>query len=247
MNVKSKRLEEPFVVSVGPMISVVIPAHNESSVIGRSLRAITAGAAPTELEVIVVCNGCTDDTARKARECDFPVRVIETELGSKTHALNLGDKAARFFPRIYADADVSVTIHVLRALANRLEQGDVHAVAPQPMVNLGRCSRFVRAYYGIRARLPSSREGIGGSGIYALSEAGRNRFGEFPKVTADDGFVRIQFKPKERETLASFNSTVFAPHRIKDLHAIRTRAYYGSVELSRLYPELWRNRGTSND
>jgi glycosyltransferase involved in cell wall biosynthesis len=229
------------------MISVIVPAHNESSVIERTLGAITNGASSAILEVIVVCNGCRDDTARKAREFAFPTRVIETQLANKAHALNLGDEAALFFPRVYVDADVSVTFDVLRALANRLERGDVHAVAPQPYVALAQCSRLVKAYYNIRARLPSSREGIGGSGVYALSETGRSRFGQFPNVTADDGFVRIQFKPDERETLVSFSSIVFAPHRIKDLLAIRTRAYYGSVELSRVYPESWKNRGLNNN
>jgi glycosyltransferase involved in cell wall biosynthesis len=45
------------------MISIIIPAHNESSVIARTLKAMTDGAKPGELDVIVVCNGCSDDTA----------------------------------------------------------------------------------------------------------------------------------------------------------------------------------------
>ena len=36
------------------MISIIIPAHNESSVIARTLKAITDGADPRELDVIVV-------------------------------------------------------------------------------------------------------------------------------------------------------------------------------------------------
>jgi glycosyltransferase involved in cell wall biosynthesis len=221
------------------MISVIVPAHNESSVIYRTLSAITTGATPSQLEVIVVCNGCIDDTARKAREVNFPIRVIETEFANKTNALNLGDKVALFFPRVYVDADVSVSFDILR--------GDVHAVAPRPHVTLAHCSRLVKTYYKLRARLPSSCEGIGGSGVYALSQAGRRRFEQFPNVTADDGFVRIHFLPQERETLPSVCSIVFAPRRIKDLLAVRTRAYFGSAELSRLYPDLWRNRGLSNN
>ena len=136
---------------------------------------------------------------------------------------------------------------MLRALANRLADGDVHAVAPRPRVDLGLCSRLVGAYYNIRARLPCCCEGIGGSGVYALSEFGRSRFREFPEITADDGFVRIQFRPEERETLASFSSTVFPPRTIKNLLAIRTRAYLGNFELSKRYPDLWKNRGLSNN
>jgi glycosyltransferase involved in cell wall biosynthesis len=228
------------------MISIIVPARNEALVIAQTLRAITKGAQPAEIDVIVVCNGCTDDTARVASSFGPPVRVIETDVGSKTRALNLGDQAAFAFPRIYVDADVVVTLDTIRALVNRLRRGDISAVAPQPCVNLGGCSWCVRAYYDIRSRLPSAHEGIGGSGVYALSNAGRNRFGEFPNVTADDGYVRIQFKPKERETLVDASSIVFAPRSIMSLIRIRTRAYYGTMELARRYPDLWTNSGERN-
>src|SRR6266853_6912404 len=97
------------------MISVVVPAHNERSVISRTMKTMTAGALPGELEVIVVCNGCTDDTAAIAANFGSPVRVIATKLVGKTVALNLGDKAATAFPRVYADADVHITIDVKEA------------------------------------------------------------------------------------------------------------------------------------
>ena len=218
------------------MISIVIPARNESLVIGRALKAIVAGSTPEEIEVIVVCNGCTDETAAVAREFGAPVRVIETDVGGKANALNLGDQAASAFPRIYADADVVLSLDTVRALAARLKKGDVFAVAPQPYIRVDGCSLYVRAYYDIRSRLPSAREGIGGSGVYALSDAGRRRFSEFPNVTADDGYVRIQFKPHERETLDDVRSIVFAPRTIKDLILIRARAYFGTRELARRFP-----------
>ena len=79
-------------------------------------------------------------------------------------------------------------------MAERLGQGDILAVAPTPDIDLAGCSRMVRLYFAIRHLLPSSRHGIGGSGVYALSEAGRQRFDQFPEVIADDTFVRLQFR-----------------------------------------------------
>src|SRR4029453_13779336 len=87
------------------MTSIIIPAHNEESVIRRGLHAVLDGAAPGELEVIVVCNGCSDATADVAREFGIAVRVIETDVPSKSNALNLGDAAATRFPRFYLEAD----------------------------------------------------------------------------------------------------------------------------------------------
>src|SRR5258708_29449590 len=99
------------------MISVIIPAHNESSVIARTLEAMTVGADLREIDVIVVCNGCSDDTAAVARRFAPRIRVIETAVASKSNAMNLGDQAAYGFPRIYVDADVVLTVEAIRTLA----------------------------------------------------------------------------------------------------------------------------------
>jgi hypothetical protein len=131
-------------------------------------------------------------------------------------------------------------------LARRLEEGKILAAAPRPSFDVTGCAWTVKAYYDINGRLPSSREGIGGSGVYALSQRGRSRFGAFPELTADDGFVRIQFRPEERETLADCCSTVFAPQCLSDLIAIKTRSHFGSYELRQKFPELWANKGRSN-
>ena len=229
------------------MISIVIPAHNESSVIARTLSVLLRDPGSEEFDVVVVCNGCADDTANIARSFGSAVRVIESDLASKTYALNLGDQASRGFPRIYADADIVITVDAIRALAGRLERSDVLAVAPTPDIDLRGCSWLVRKYFGIRSRLPSSREGIGGSGVYGLSEAGRMRFARFPDVIADDLYIRTLFKREERVTLSFVKSTVFAPRTMRLLIAVRTRAYMGTLELAGRFPELWMNRGEANN
>ena len=228
------------------MISVVIPAHNESSVIERTLGTINAGADRDELDIVVVCNGCTDNTAEIARRFEPAVRVIELAKASKTDALNVGDQSARFFPRIYVDADIAITIESIRSLAHFLEGGKFLAAAPTAEIDLTGCSWLVRQYFEIRKHLPSSREGFGGSGAYALSGTGRQRFNEFPGVTADDLYVRIQFNATERKTIENARSTVFAPRTLKQLIAVRTRARYGTLEIASLCPEKWVNKGKGN-
>lgn len=229
------------------MISIVVPAHNERSVIARTLSQWVDKPASDQLHVVVVCNGCTDDTANVARCFGPAVKVVESDIASKTHALNLGDQNADMFPRIYVDADIVITVDAILALARRLNEGEVLAVAPTAEINLTGCSWLVRGYFGIRSRLPSSREGIGGSGVYALSEDGRRRFGQFPDLTADDTYVRLQFRREERQTLPHVKSTVFAPRTLLQLLAVRTRAYRGTFELARLFPELRANNGAANN
>jgi glycosyltransferase involved in cell wall biosynthesis len=228
------------------MLSVIIPAHNEEAVIAATLRNLVDAVAPGELEVIVVPNGCTDRTADVARTVGGPIIVHEIPTPSKVAALNAGDRIARSYPRFYLDADVLLSFAALRALAERLDKADVSAVAPRARVDTNACSWPVRAFYTIHALLPSSREGIGGSGVYGLSEQGRARFTEFPAVLADDTFVRIHFFPHERETLASVTSTVFAPRRLSELITIKTRSHLGNAQLADKYPNLWHNKGEAN-
>jgi hypothetical protein len=195
----------------------------------------------------VVCNGCSDNTAEVARRFAPAVRVLETDVPSKTNALNLGDASARSFPRIYVDADVVISLEAIRALTERLMKGDVHVAAPSPAIDVRNCSKFVRAYYAVREQLPSARQGIGGSGVYALSAAGRARFGNFPDITADDAYVRLQFSSMERTTISNVKSVVYAPRTIRSLLATRTRIYYGIAELARRFPEMRSNADASNN
>lgn len=228
------------------MISVIIPAHNEEKVIGRCLATLFHGAARDELDVVVVCNGCRDRTADVARGFGPQVRVIDTAVASKTHALNLGDAAARAFPRFVVDADVLVSVDTLREMGRVLRAGPVLAAAPRFRMDLGGCGWAVRAFYDINGRLPSAREGIGGSGVYGLSEAGRRRFEAFPRIIADDAFVRLQFTPAERRTLDSCHSTVFAPRTLRGVVAIKTRSYVGTREIRLAMPQLWGHHGARN-
>jgi hypothetical protein len=223
------------------MLSVVIPAHNEEAVIGRCLRALVEGARTGELEVVVVCNGCSDRTAQVAREFGDPVRVVETTMAGKSLALRLGDRSARGFPRFYVDADVVLPLAAVRAVARALEAGEALAAAPRMRVDLSGRPWSVRAYYDVWTRLPYHAGGTIGSGVYALSREGRARFGEFPDLISDDGFVRLHFAPAERMTVMGASFLVTPPETLGGVIAIKTRSQKGLMQLHRAHPELLAN------
>ena len=54
------------------MTTIIIPAHNEAAVIGQTLQGLLRQAGEGD-EVIVVCNGCSDDTAGVARRFEPPL------------------------------------------------------------------------------------------------------------------------------------------------------------------------------
>ena len=223
------------------MPSLIIPAHNEELVIGRLLRQLTSGAEPGEFEIVVVCNGCSDDTAGVASGFGQSIRVIETDVASKSHALRLGDQAVASFPRFYVDADVHLSLESVRQVCEALEGGACLAAAPRMRVDLSQSPWLVRSYYEIWMRLPYHLEGMIGSGVYAMSREGRQRFDEFPDIISDDGFARLHFAPSERVIVESASFTITPPASLAGVVHVKRRSQKGLRQLHRRYPELLDN------
>jgi glycosyltransferase involved in cell wall biosynthesis len=209
---------------------IIIPAHNEESVIDRCL-AFVPELQPGEAAVIVVPNGCTDRTAELARRTET-VNVVELDVPSKSAALNEGDRVARGFPRVYLDADIVISTATLRALADVLSTPGTLVAAPTPEFALDRRPWTVRAFSRIYRQIPYVTEGLIGLGIYGLSSEGRARFERFPPVTADDLFVQRLFAPTERTVLGTCSFRVETPRNLRSLIAVRTRTAFGNRELA---------------
>lgn len=219
------------------MPSIVIPAHNEKMVIERCLRSVLAAPRLENLEVIVVCNGCTDETAQICRDFDDSIIVIETDVPSKSNALNLGDEAASSFPRMYLDADIELPEGGLKATFDAM-RGPVHAAAPKPEFDTTGASLPVKMFYTAWQRVPYFNGSMIGSGVYALTEEGRARFDRFPSIIADDGFVRLQFEASERRCIESARFVIRTPQNMSQLIGIKSRVVAGTDELHRTFPEL---------
>ena len=223
------------------MVSIVIPAHNEESTIGRCLNRLLGEGSSAGLQVVVACNGCSDRTADVARQFGSRVTVVETNVASKVYAMNLGDEVAQGFPRFYMDADVVLSPQDIQRIAKSLEGGSALAASPGMEMDLSKSSWAVRAYYRVWRALPYTRQGMMGVGVYALSQAGRGRFERFPDIIADDGFVRVLFKPHERTAVTDAKSIVTAPATLTNLIKIKTRSRLGGYQLANRFPELLAN------
>ncbi len=224
-----------------PRLSIVIPAHDEGPLVRRSLERMLRGAEPGEFEVVVVANGCRDDTAAQAAAVEG-VSVVEIAQGSKIAALNAGDERATAFPRAYVDADVEMTVSALRALADALSAtSSPRAAAPTLHVDATGSSLPVRCHTRVWATSDYRTSGHVGSGVYAVNEAGRARWGAFPDVVADDRFVQLRFQPDERVTLAGESFTVHAPRDMRTLVRRGVRIELGNRQLPDGARE--RNRG----
>lgn len=217
------------------MTSIVIAAHNESAVIARCLDSLLAEARPGEFDVVVVPNGCSDDTALIAAG-RRDVRVVEIEVASKSAALNAGDAAALGFPRIYLDADIVVSTAGVRAVCAELgSPGDpapaVLAAVPRRRLELRGRPPLVRAYFAISSRLPVFSTGLFGRGMIAVSAEGRSRFGRFPDMIADDLFLDSLFRAAEKREASSVETVVESPRRTGDLLRRLVRVRRGNNEM----------------
>lgn len=112
---------------------IIVPAHNEASVIERTVSSLRKiNWPPDRFRVWVIADNCTDSTASLAR--DAGAEVLERHdltLRGKGYALDFAFRASR--ARAWAnavvvvDADAEVSDNLLTAFAARLDDG-LHAV-----------------------------------------------------------------------------------------------------------------------
>lgn len=223
------RREVAPTVALRRLGSVIIPAHNEALVIRRCLDALFTGTEPWELDVIVVCNGCDDDTAAVARSAGHDVSVIELATASKSAALRAGDAATTTLPRLYLDADVVLSGPSARAVLENLAAG-TPAGRPPVRYDTSRSSELVRRYFRARAKMPAVLASLWGAGVYGLSSGGRARFDTFPDLGADDLWLDRQFDPTEIAIVPCAPVIVMAPRRSRDLLRTLRRTYRGKDE-----------------
>ncbi len=113
---------------LGP-VSVVVPAYNESATIAATVRSLARNDYP-RLEVIVVDDGSTDDTAGIVYRLGLPgVRVVQQHNAGKPAALNTGIAHARGDLLVFVDADTVLAPDAIGRLVQPFVAADVGAVS----------------------------------------------------------------------------------------------------------------------
>lgn len=204
------------------VVTVVIPARNESDVIGPLLRTLIPAECRSDIAVIVVACGCSDNTAQIASSFGKNVRVIDLPAGSKRRALLAGDAAATSFPRFYVDAGVELGYADLLALSAELAKPGVLAAVPQRVLALDGCALAVRWYYDIWLRLPGVRRGLFGRGVLGLNEAGHQRLRDLASLVAGDLAASLTFAPAERRVVTQARVLCRPPRSVSALVRYRS-------------------------
>jgi cellulose synthase/poly-beta-1,6-N-acetylglucosamine synthase-like glycosyltransferase/peptidoglycan/xylan/chitin deacetylase (PgdA/CDA1 family) len=113
---------------LGP-VSVVVPAYNEAATIAATVRSLHASDYPW-VEVIVVDDGSTDETAAIVRRLRLPgVRVVKQANAGKPAALNAGLRQARGGLLVLVDGDTVLEPEAVGRLVQPFAEPDVGAVS----------------------------------------------------------------------------------------------------------------------
>jgi GT2 family glycosyltransferase len=125
---------------MSPTVSIIVPTHNRRVILSSLLDALCAQTYPHEkMEVIIVADGCEDDTADFVRhygdQAPLSIRLHEQEGMGPAAARNQGAALARGQILIFLDDDIEATPQLVAAHVTALRaRRDTVAIGPLPLV-----------------------------------------------------------------------------------------------------------------
>jgi poly-beta-1,6-N-acetyl-D-glucosamine synthase len=230
-----------------PAFSVVLAVQDEGSRITSRLDEIGALIATTgsPAEIIVVANGCRDDTAALARAHPSPlVRVIElTERAGKAHALTCGCESAKGDLLVFADARQRWAADCLQRLLENFASPEVGAVSGELVIEaasgvlagVGLYWRYEKWLRRSEGRLHST-VGVSGS-ICAVRRA---LFSPIPRgVLLDDVYWPLRVVMQGRRVVHDERALAYdrLPDRPADEFRRKVRTLSGNFQLAAMLPQ----------
>lgn len=120
-----------------PTVSIILPVHNEAARVAAKIRNILSLDYPLEkLQVLIVGDGCTDDSLEKAQEEGGPLVTaipLATRAG-KAAALNAGLAHATGEIVVFTDAGIILEPKALRYLVGHLADPAVGCVSGEDYI-----------------------------------------------------------------------------------------------------------------
>ncbi len=237
-------------------VSVVMPVFNERENIAAAVRSIAGGDYP-EIEVVVVDDGSTDDTADIVAGLGLPnVRLVRIANGGKANALNVGVARARHDLVVMVDGDTVFERHSLRTLLQPFADPRVGGVSGNVKVSnrrglIGQWQHIEyvigfnldRRLFEVMGCIPTIPGAIGGFRRQALADAG----GVSDRTLAEDtdltmAIVRAGWRVVYEDKAIAWTET---PHSPGQLFRQRYRWAYGTMQAMWVHRRALRDGGPS--
>lgn len=234
--------------SFTPGVSILVPAHNEQVGIERAVRSLAGSRYCGELEVIVVDDGSTDETAAIVQRLGLPrVRLLQQANAGKAAALNRALAASRHEIVVTVDADTVFEPGTLAQLVQRFREPGVGAISGNTKVGnrrglIGRWQHIEyvmgfnldRRMYEVLGSTPTVPGAIGAFRRRALQDIGGvsgATLAEDTDVTLDIGRAGWQVVYESRA-----RAWTEAPSSVRALYRQRSRWAYGTIQ------SMWKHR-----
>lgn len=234
--------------------SLILSVRNEKANIKRRLEELNGilRDSPIPAELIVVCDGSTDDTPRVARTFSSPaIHVIELQTNQgKAAALNHAARLAQHEIMVFADVrqkwNEDAIIHLLDCFQDErvgAVSGQLVLKTPDGMLaGVGMYWKYEKWLRGLEARVHSQ---IGVTG--AISAVRRKLFPQLPAgIILDDVYWPMQVVMQDQRVVYQPNAIAFdeLPERSADELRRKVRTLVGNFQLLTVNPALlspWEN------
>jgi biofilm PGA synthesis N-glycosyltransferase PgaC len=243
-----------------PPVTILVAAYNEAAAIRDTLTSLSAQTYPGVVEILVLNDGSTDDTAALARaaasELSFPasvtVQVLDYPVNAgKAAVLNRGLKAASHDLIVTLDADSWVRHDGLAQIVERMatDPANTRAIAGAVMVRNSRVNFLTRAqewdyFHGIAAvkRMQSMYHGtLVAQGAFSLYDRkALEEVGGWPECVGEDivvswALLKAGHRIGYAEDALAFTNV---PEKFKQFALQRKRWSRGLVEAFKAHGSL---------
>ncbi len=202
------------------LLSIVVPAFNESAGIQAAIRTLAevAGALPYRFEIVVVDDGSRDETFKRAAEmadAGFPVRAVRLSRNfGKEAGLLAGLQHAKGDAAITIDADLQHPPSLIPDMVKAWEQGAtiVHGVkrdrGDEPWLSTARAyvvNKLITTMGGINVQNSSDYKLLDRAAVDIISKMLPERSRFYRGLASWIGFkqVTLEFDVAERQSGAS--------------------------------------------
>ena len=233
-----------------PRISVIIPARDESRVIGRCIKSVLECDYPRDLMEVIVVDGSADNSTIEVCRSFNGVKIIkERNPRGKPAALNLGLKQASGDIIAVFDADSVLERNCLMRAAEYFQEGALAVQGRNKYLNKDQNILSTLVYFEQEAwqrLIVSGRDKFGlfvpflGSCLFVRREILEELGGWDESSLAEDVELAARLllrgiKVRYAEDIVSWQE---APSKLKSLIKQRLRWYRGYIEASAKYIKL---------